>query len=187
MKCTEIILAEIDRMMAEEMAIFEDACRDGDCERSSAPVAYTRLQMLHQFIDSLQKEPAEEQEPDNSCNNGKNLQKCPTGEDLEEEIVRYVGYPQEVDEDVSTTMIRKAARHFASWQEKQMMKDAFVFEYKHNYACALASECLRNHGWFNKESDFNDFWRFVSGVNKLFEGEFMAGDKVKLIIIKQED
>jgi len=105
---------------------------------------------------------------------------------LEKEIIRYIGYSQEVDEDISTTMIRKAARHFAEWQKQQMMKDAFTFESKHNTACILASECLRNHGWFNREKDFNNLWRFISGVNKLFEGEFKTDDKVKLIIIKED-
>lgn len=71
-------------------------------------------------------------------------------------------------------------------QREQMMKDAFIFEDKHNTACILASECLRNHGWFNRERDFNNLWRFISGVNKLFEGEFKTGDKVKLIIIKED-
>lgn len=46
-------------------------------------------------------------------------------EDLEEEINRYIGYPQEVDEDISTTMIRKAARHFAQWQKQ---KDIRIFK-----------------------------------------------------------
>ena len=50
---------------------------------------------------------------------GKNSQE-PVSEELEEEIIRYVGYPQEVDEDISTTMIRKAARHFANWQKEQI-------------------------------------------------------------------
>lgn len=45
-------------------------------------------------------------------------------DDLEKEIIRYVGYPQEIDEDVSTTMIRKAARYFASWQKGHFWKDA---------------------------------------------------------------
>ena len=45
-------------------------------------------------------------------------------DDLEEEIIRYIGYPQEIDEDVSTTMVRKAARHFASWQKGNFWKPA---------------------------------------------------------------
>ena len=49
----------------------------------------------------------------------------PISEDLEEEINRYIGYPQEVDEDISTTMIRKAARHFAQWQKQ---KDIRIFK-----------------------------------------------------------
>ena len=49
--------------------------------------------------------------------------KEPVSEDLEEEIIRYIGFPQEVDEDVSTTMIRKAAHHFANWQKEQFEKN----------------------------------------------------------------
>ena len=49
----------------------------------------------------------------------KSLKEEPVSDDLEEEIIRYIGFPQEVDEDVSTTMIRKAAHHFANWQKEQ--------------------------------------------------------------------
>lgn len=51
------------------------------------------------------------------------LVKCeePVSEDLKAEIVRYIGYSQEVNKDVSTTKIRKAAHHFAEWQKKQMI------------------------------------------------------------------
>lgn len=69
--------------------------------------------------------------------------------------------------------------------KQQMMKRAFVYEKKHNTAMVLASECLRNHGWFNRERDFNDLWRYICGVKNLFSGEFKEDDKVKIIIIKQ--
>ena len=49
-------------------------------------------------------------------------------DDLEEEIIRYVGYPQEIDEDVSTTMVRKAARHFASWAKNHQEPVSSDFE-----------------------------------------------------------
>ena len=87
------IRAEIEKAMADEMESYKAACEHGWGEFSHAPSVYTRLQMLLLFIESLQKE------------------------DLEQEIIRYIGYPQEVDEDVSTTMIRKAARHFANWDK----------------------------------------------------------------------
>ena len=49
----------------------------------------------------------------------KEVQEEPVSEDLEEEIIRYIGFQQEVNEDVSTTMIRKAAHHFANWQKSR--------------------------------------------------------------------
>ena len=89
-------------------------------------------------------------------------------EDLEQEIINYIGFPQEVDEDISTTMIRKAARHFANWQKEQMMKDAVE-------GTVEEPECL--------------LWRIISDD---LEGLFVAnnnlhdGDRVKIIIIKMD-
>lgn len=51
------------------------------------------------------------------------VEKEPVSADLEQEIERYIGFPQEVDEDLSTTMIRKAARHFAEWGRMQYQKE----------------------------------------------------------------
>ena len=89
-------------------------------------------------------------------------------EDLEQEIINYIGFPQEVDEDISTTMIRKAARHFANWQKEQMMKDAVE-------GTVEEPECL--------------LWRIISDD---LEGLFVVnnnlhdGDRVKIIIIKMD-
>lgn len=89
-------------------------------------------------------------------------------EDLEKEIINYIGFPQEVDEDISTTMIRKAARHFANWQKEQMMKDAVE-------GTVEEPECL--------------LWRIISDD---LEGLFVVnnnlhdGDRVKIIIIKMD-
>jgi hypothetical protein len=70
--------------------------------------------------------------------------------------------------------------------KQQMMNGAFVYEKKHDTAMVLASECLRNHGWFNREHDFNDLWQFICGVKELFTGEFKDSKKVKLIVIKED-
>jgi len=89
-------------------------------------------------------------------------------EDLEKEIINYIGFPQEVDEDISTTMMRKAARHFANWQKEQMMKDAVE-------GTVEEPECL--------------LWRIISDD---LEGLFVVnnnlhdGDRVKIIIIKMD-
>lgn len=68
--------------------------------------------------------------------------------------------------------------------KEQLMNGAFEFTEKHNTACVLASECLRNHGWFSsRERDFNDLFRHLSCVDKLFEGKFSG--KTKVIVIKE--
>ena len=88
--------------------------------------------------------------------------------ELEAEIVRYVGYQQEVDEDVSTTMIRKSASHFAAWQREQIMKDA-------------TTETVEDAGG-----------RYLQIGPIGLDDEFVAnnnlhpGDKVKVKIIKKE-
>jgi len=49
----EIVLEKIDQMMAEEMAIYEESLKDGSHKESSAPVVYTRLQMLKSFVENM--------------------------------------------------------------------------------------------------------------------------------------
>ena len=48
------LVAEIERMMAEEMALFEESLKDDSHEISAAPVVYTRLQMLLSAINTLE-------------------------------------------------------------------------------------------------------------------------------------
>jgi len=80
----------------------------------------------------------------------------PVSEDLEEEIIRYIGYPQEVDEDVSTTMIRKAARHFSNWQKQQDSKLPKIWprdtieEYAYQCAYDLSND------WAKETPEWND-------------------------------
>ena len=93
-------------------------------------------------------------------------------------------YRSEQKDDIP--LIIKAIKFGAKWQKEQMMKDAFVFEGKHNTACVLASECLRNHGWFQRERDFNALWRYISTVKELFSGEFNGIGKTKIVVIKYE-
>lgn len=99
----------------------------------------------------------------------KNWKEEPASEELEKEIVRYIGYPQEIDEDVSTTMIRKAARHFANWQREQMMKDAVEVEVKDG-------------------TPDKPYQSPVLEIQKMMrmKGVCNIGDKVKLIIIKED-
>lgn len=47
------VVAEIRRIMAEEMSFFEDCCED-ELEYTSSPVVYTRMEMLLSFLDTLE-------------------------------------------------------------------------------------------------------------------------------------
>lgn len=47
------VLAEIERIMAEEMSFFKDCCKDG-LENTSSPVVYTRMEMLLSFLNTLE-------------------------------------------------------------------------------------------------------------------------------------
>ena len=58
----DALVAEIERMMAEEMALFEESLKDDSHEISAAPVVYTRLQMLLSVIDTLEVKEVDLQE-----------------------------------------------------------------------------------------------------------------------------
>jgi hypothetical protein len=128
------------------------------------------------FIDSLQEEPVSidfEQELYNYFGQVKDFtlgmriakrfydmgrkHQEPVSEELEAEIIRYIGYPQEVDEDVSTTMIRKAARHFANWQKQQ---DQSTIELAEDHAMLAGMEKMKEQmmkdavEWLKTHSQF---------------------------------
>ena len=90
----DLIKAEVERLRNE---LIQEREKGFGSDTDDACIL--ELQNVLTYIDSLQEEPV--------------------SEDLEQEIINYIGFPQEVDEDISTTMIRKAARHFANWQKKQ--------------------------------------------------------------------
>ena len=50
----DAVLAEIDKIMAEEITFFRAAFKDGDEEFTSSPMVYTRMKMLRASIDSLE-------------------------------------------------------------------------------------------------------------------------------------
>lgn len=47
------VVAEIRRIMAEEMSFFKDCCND-ELENTSSPAVYTRMEMLLSFLDTLE-------------------------------------------------------------------------------------------------------------------------------------
>jgi hypothetical protein len=88
------------------------------------------------------------------------------------------------DQEIIETAIHHAYHNGRLEMKEQLMAKAFDFTKEHNIACVLASECLRNHGWFSRERDFNDLFRHLSCVDKLFEGKFSG--KTKVIVIKED-
>ena len=164
----EKIKAEIDKKIAKKADEFAEREYETDgYERQWLSKGY-----YHVFMDA---------------NKGK--LKEPVCDDLEEAIDHYEELVHGF-ESLNYHDCIQIARYFAKWgsdwQKEQMMKDAFVFEDKHNTACVLASECLRNHGWFQRERDFNSLWRYISTVKKLFCGEFHRIGQTKIIVVKED-
>ena len=97
----------------------------------------------------------------------KSMQGEPANDDLEDEINRYLS-TWSTSKDNGIVFCEKMARHFAAWQKEQMMKDAV-------------------DGWAEEPECF--LWRVISDD---LTGEFVVknklqdGDKVKLIVIKEE-
>jgi hypothetical protein len=100
--------------------------------------------------------------------NGFFLTQEPVSEGLEEEIIRYIGFSQEVDEDIGTAMIRKAASHFASWQREQMMRNAIERKVKVDAGGYPYIDAMELYDYDKDEP--------------LAKG----GDEIKLIIIKED-
>lgn len=65
----------------------------------------------------------------------------------------------------------------------KVAEKTFTYEEKHRTAMVLASECIRNHGWFGRERDFNELWGFIEGTDDyktLFNGT-NYNKKIKLL------
>lgn len=146
------------------------------------------------IIDSMQEEPKEcMYSKDNYTDEDRKVlcdgceEECeyaqngkPVSEDLQKAMyLDENGNPTPAKETEYTKGFLKGA----NWQKEQLLAKAFDFTKEHNTACVLASECLRNHGWFNRERVFNDLFRHLSCVDKLFEGKFCG--KTKVIVIKE--
>lgn len=195
MKDIEKIRAEIERLqlctMDEHMNYYSP----------EAQGEYNALTKLESFIDSL----SEDRNLDNSCNNRKNLQEEsaakysfnipselfhqltpeqqklwkkeieqaydagmkqkeePASEDFNDEIRKYLlaykGYPHVMDK--TEWDIKKACIHFVNWQKQQMMKDAVKSEIDSSRS---DGKCILSGNFY----------------------KYNPGDKVKLIIIKEE-
>ena len=90
----DAVLAEIDKVMAEEMKFYETACKEGDEEVSSSPMVYTRLQILRSSIDALE---------------GKEVDYAPIDNDFERDSVQFC-----FDNSLNTTprIAKTIAKHF---------------------------------------------------------------------------
>ncbi len=86
----------------------------------------------------------------------------PVSEDLEEEVDEYI--LDNFDDAEGRVYVLQCARHFANWQKQQMIKDAID-------GVVICDEKL-THGY--KDIVFK------------FPDNLQVGDKVKLIIIKED-
>lgn len=88
----------------------------------------------------------------------------------------------------SVIINRRGGKYRIEYNGNVLHKDkvadnAFVYEEKHRTAMILASECIRNHGWFGRERDFNELWKFIEGIDdyeNLFNGT-NYNKKIKLL------
>lgn len=78
---------------------------------------------------------------------------------------------------------RIGEEYFYKLKKINEVEKSFIYEEKHRTAMILASECIRNHGWFGRERDFNELWKFIEGTDDyetLFNGT-NHNKKVKLL------
>ena len=96
------------------------------------------------------------------------LEEEPVSEELEEEIKKYLHEVYDRD-----TTVGDVARHFAKWQKQRMMKDAIT-------ATILPANL--------EETEFClDDYDEVKHITRLVKEENLKiGDKVKVIVIKEE-
>lgn len=109
----DALVAKIEKRLDELYSLLPDASKVENGMITILEACNTGKYTTLESILSLVKEELEVKE----------VQEESASDDLEEEIIRYIGFPQEVDEDVSTTMIREAAHHFANWQKEQLEKE----------------------------------------------------------------
>ena len=132
----ERLKAEIERLYDGEAPKHAQQCDFDDGY-------FTGIGAVLKFLDSLSEE------PDN--------------EDLNDEIKKFIEeYGYERGED--KLLIAIVARHFASWQKQQMLKDAVEGEIRVRYSGCLCATTIR-------------------AIN---EDKFKLGDKVRVIIVKED-
>ena len=153
----EAIKAEIERVMAEEMSFFEEQCQEDYPPSPSSPVVYTRMQMLLNFIDSMQKEPASEDlvkfSDCTSIDYRNQREKCGLKDPITLDEVEEANY--------------NGIMAGAKWQKEQMMKDA------------VSAYIRRNK--YTKTNVLNGFDVTCELIQK-----FKDRENVKVIIVKED-
>ena len=173
--CDEV--CPIDSLPEEPVSeeLEEAAKKHAKCQREDDLECGYDLTKLESFIAGAKwKEEQVEKNRLKHCNSITNEQAEMEQKFLDEHLDKNNRMPTFLD----------AIEYGMRLQKQQMMKGAFEFAQKHNDACVLASECLRNHGWFNREHDFNDLFLYLSCVDELFAGKFSG--KTKVIVIKED-
>ena len=86
--------------------------------------------------------------------------------DLEEEVKRYYSdnFAYISSDQPTLSILTNIARHFTEWQKEQMMKEAVEGEIQMRYSGCLCAKTIRS-------------------IN---EDKFKFGDKVRIIVVKEE-
>jgi len=165
------IKAEIERIMAEEMSLFEEQCQGGFEPSPSSPVVYTRMQMLLKFINSLPEEPVSNDLEEAAKSILKNIEPdaCDT--------INKGSLNEREEPAWSEELVLTAIKAGAQWQKQQTINKAIVYNdkiYPITYENEPTEFCL----------DGGEEIRLITeAVNN---GLLKQGDKVKVIIIKDD-
>lgn len=167
----DALYKEIEHQREKIKRALADPCFSGR-ERAELTHAYEILGGVLTTISMLSQKTAE----------GKDEEKV--AEVYAEETAKDYGIrPSEQELSFYSSLLKRGFKAGIDYYKDKVADNAFVYEERHRTAMVLACECLRNHGWFNRERDFIELWGFIEGTDDyetLFNGT-NYNKKVKLL------
>jgi len=180
---------KIQKIRAEIERLYKEWDEHADYDRYYRGMA-DGLDVLEQFIDSLQDEP-KEKDSKISEDIGKisqNFTKPSDDTNLDDEVIKFWNdnaLAYRAGHIADLTFLRFAAQHFTKWQKERDEKDLT------EKVAAAYQLGLANDGQMTKEVVdgfiFQSEEYYPKEVIGRYDGELKHGDKVKLIIIKVDE